>query len=216
MTEMLTRANPSRLEGVERFGIRMKSVLGVSVPELRAFAKRIGRNHQLAAKLWAQGSLESRTLASLIDEPALVTPRQMDSWVKDLESWADCDAVCCNLFDKTPFAVEKALLWSSHEKEYIKRAGFVLMAAMAVHNKSAPDDLFLGFFPILKREAHDNRNFVKKAVNWALRQIGKRNATLRAAAIKSAQEIYALGSPSARWIANDALREFKNTPVKSS
>ena len=188
--------------------------MGVSIPNLRALAKRIGKNHELAAELWQAGTLETRILASLIDEPAKVTPRQMNSWVKDLESWADCDAVCGNLFDRTPHAIAKAEEWIGRSEEYVKRASYVLMAALAVHDKIAPDDLFLSFLPMIERGASDDRNFVKKAVNWALRQIGKRNVRLQAAAIQTAERIATQITPSARWIAADALRELRRVKPK--
>jgi 3-methyladenine DNA glycosylase AlkD len=216
LRELEALAAPRNIEGMARFGIRAKRVLGVPVPTLRAMAKRMGRNHKLAQQLWSAGILESRILASLIDEPSRVTRRQMESWVADLECWADCDAVCGNLFDKTSFAVEKAVEWSARSEEFVKRAGFSLMAAMAVHDKAAPDDRFLAFLPIIQREYGDTRNFVKKAVNWALRQIGKRNSRLYPAAIETAKNIRALGTPGARWIASDALRELDRLASKVS
>ena len=208
-------AEPRNAVGARRFGIHNREILGVSIPKLRALAKRMGKNHGLAAALWHAGILETRILASLIDEPAKVTPRQMDNWVKDLESWADCDAVCGNLFDRTPHAVAKAEEWIGRSEEYVKRAGYVLMAALAVHDKVAADELFLSFLPMIIRGSDNDRNFVKKAVNWALRQIGKRNVRLQAAAIQTAERIAAQNRPSARWIAADALRELKRTKPKN-
>jgi 3-methyladenine DNA glycosylase AlkD len=172
-------------------------------------ARVIGKNHTLALKLWNSGIHEARILAVLIDQPQKVDPAQMEKWVKDFDSWDICDCCCGHLFDRTPLAVRKALQWARRRREYEKRAGFVLMAAMALHDKKAPDSLFLSFLPVIRREAGDERNFVKKAVNWALRQIGKRNPRLRKAAIREADMIRKKPFLSARWIASDALRELK-------
>jgi 3-methyladenine DNA glycosylase AlkD len=159
-------------------------------------------------ELWATGIHEARILAAFVDDSARVTPGQMDAWAVDFDSWDVCDQTCLSLFDKTSYAVDKAKEWSGRPEEFIKRAGFALMAAMAWHDKSAPDGKLLDFLPIIVHESSDGRNFVKKAVNWALRQIGKRNASLRQAAIQTAHEIQSLGTPAGRWIAADALREF--------
>lgn len=206
-------SNPSNVEGMARFGINSQNTLGVSVPAVRALAKEIGRDHILALDLWKSGIHEARLLASFIDEPALVTESQADRWARDFDSWDVCDQVCSNLFDKTPFASAKAREWSRREEEFVKRAAFVLMAALAVHDKKADDKLFESFLPIIKRESFDERNFVRKAVNWALRQIGKRNASLNRSAIRKANEILKLESRSAKWIASDALRELQGPGV---
>jgi len=198
-----------------RFGINSTKAFGVSARPLHALARSVGTNHRLAAELWSTGYLEARMLASLIDDPALVSPRQMDRWAGDFDNWALCDTCCGVLFDKTPFAVRKALQWNKDSREFVRRAGFVLMASLAVHDKQAPDSLFLRFFPAIRRGAVDERNFVKKAVNWAVRQIGKRNASLHPHALRLARELHALGTPSARWIASDALRELANPAVKA-
>ena len=208
------RANPANVAGMARYGINPKNTLGVSVPALRTLAKRVGRDHSTALALWKTGIHEARSLAGLVDEPARVTEAQLERWAKDFDSWDICDGVCSNLFDKTPFAVEKAIAWSRRPEEYVKRAGFVLMAALAVHDKRAPDSLFRGFLPLIEREASDERNFVRKAVNWALRQIGKRNHALNAAAIASARRIRKIDSKAARWIAADALRELESGAVR--
>ena len=213
LNELRALADPSAVAGMARFGIRSRVVLGVSVPSQRALAKRIGRNQQLAEALWRTGIMEARTLASLIGEPAAVTEALMESWVSDFDSWAVCDACCCDLFDKTRFAWRKAIQWSRRDDEYGKRAGYVLMAALAVHDKQAPDEKFLRLLPHIRRGASDGRNFVKKAVNWALRQIGKRNRKLNRAAIRTAREIRAQATPAARWIAADALRELESEAV---
>ena len=215
MNELHTLAERRCLESIQRFGIKNRQVLGVTVPKLRALGKRLGKNHQLAAELWSQGFLETRILASLIDEPAQVTPAQMESWARDLESWADCDAVCGNLFDRTPHAVGKAIEWTDRPEEYIKRAGFVLMASLAIHDKMAEDKVFLTFLPYLVHGSEDPRNFVRKAVNWALRQVGKRNTQLKAAALETAATIAAQKHASARWIAADAIRELKRVVPKN-
>ncbi len=194
---------------MKRFSVDNSKALGVSLPNLRKVAKSIKKDHQLALELWATGIHECRVLASLVDDPKQVTPEQMDSWAADFYSWDVCDQVCGNLFDRTPFAIEKALQYSRSEKEYIKRAGFVLMAEFAVHNKKASDEAFMQFFPIIEREAWDDRNFVKKAVNWALRQIGKRNRDLGKIAKECALRIAQQESKAAKWIAKDALAEFE-------
>jgi 3-methyladenine DNA glycosylase AlkD len=177
-------------------------------------ARETGKDHALAQRLWASGVHEARLLASMIDQPEMVTEAQLESWVRDFNSWDVCDQCCSNLFDKTKFAHEKAIDWSKREEEFVKRAGFVLMAALAVHDKKAADEDFLKFLPIVKRESTDERNFVKKAVNWALRQIGKRNLNLNKAAIQTAEEIQQIDSGSARWIAADAIRELTGEAVQ--
>jgi 3-methyladenine DNA glycosylase AlkD len=201
--------NNRNIAGMARFGIRGKNVLGIPKPRLAKMAKAIGKDHGLALKLWDSNIHEARILAALIDIPSEVRPGQMEKWVKAFDSWDVCDQVCGNLFDKTPCAPAKALEWSRRKKEFEKRAGFVLMAEMAVHDKKAPDGLFLSFLPVLRRESRDERNFVWKAVNWALRQIGKRNPRLKRAAIAEAKRIQRSGTSSGRWIAADALRELK-------
>jgi len=213
LAELESQANPANVAGMARYGISLVNTLGVSVPVLRAMAKRIGNDHALARELWASGIHEGRSLAGLIDDPGSVTEAQMERWVKDFDSWDVCDGVCSNLFDRTPFAYEKAVAWSSRSGEFVKRAGFVLMAALAVHDKKAPDGRFREFLPLIEREAVDERNFVKKAVNWALRQIGKRNRALNRDAIAAAKRIRKIDSRSARWIAADALRELESDAV---
>ncbi|MCI0439112.1 MAG: DNA alkylation repair protein [Chloroflexi bacterium] len=199
--------------GMARFGINAEKACGVSVPTLRMLAKEVGRSHDLAAQLWDSGVHEARILACLIDDPRQVTETQMERWVADLDSWDVCDGACGALFDKTPFAYAKAVEWSARSEEYVKRAAFSLMAALAVHDKKAADEKLIQFLPIIEREADDDRNFVKKAVNWALRQIGKRNLALNAAAVRVAEEIRATNSRSARWIASNTLRELTSDKV---
>jgi 3-methyladenine DNA glycosylase AlkD len=207
-------SNPVAVAGMARFGINPKNTCGVSIPVLRKMAKEIGKNHVLAQKLWNSGVHEARILAGMIDPPEEVTEKQMEKWVRDFDSWDVCDQVCSNLFDRNKLAHKKALDWSEGGEEFVKRAGFVLMAALSVHDKKAKDNAFLRFPPIIKREARDERNFVKKAVNWALRQIGKRNLTLNRGAIKTAKEIQIIESKAAKWIASDAIRELTSETIQ--
>jgi 3-methyladenine DNA glycosylase AlkD len=204
-----SHANPKSVAGMARFGINPQNTLGVSIPILRQLAEKIGKNHVLAQQLWDTEIHEARLLAGFIDDYKLVTSKQMVRWVRDFDSWDICDQVCSNLFDRTPFAYQKAIEWSKHSSEFVKRAGFVLMAALSVHDKKASDRQFIEFFSVIRSEAKDERNFVKKAVNWALRQIGKRNLKLNKLAIKAAEKISKIDSKAAKWIAADALRELK-------
>jgi len=214
VAKLKSLANPKNVKGMARFGINPKNTLGISVPEMRKLAKQAGKNHVLAQELWKTGIHEARIAAGLVDEPDKVTEKQMDAWAKDFDSWDVCDQVCMNLFDKTPSAYQKAIEWSSRKEEFVKRAGFALMASLAVHDKTASDQKFTAFFTAIKRGATDDRNFVKKAVNWALRQIGKRNKRLNAAAIKTAKEIQKLDSKAAKWIAADAIKELESKAVR--
>ncbi len=207
-------ANPQNVAGMKRYGISTHNTLGISIYTLRPLAKEIGKDHALALELWESGIHEARILACYIDDPKLVTEDQMERWVADFNSWDVCDQVCSSLFDRTSFAYSKAHQWSERQEEFVKRAGFVLMAALAVHDKKAPDEQFEAFLPIITRHATDGRNFVKKAVNWALRQIGKRNQRLNELAIQTGHEIQQIDSPAARWIAADALRELSSEKVQ--
>jgi 3-methyladenine DNA glycosylase AlkD len=207
-------ANPKNVAGMAWFGINPTNTYGVSVPVLRKTARETGKDHELALELWASGIHEARLLACFIDRPDMVTEEQMESWVKDFNSWDVCDQCCSNLFDRTPAAHEKAVVWCEREEEFVRRAGFVLMACLAVHDKKADDRAFIKFLPLLKKYAADERNFVKKAVNWALRQIGKRNLNLNEMAVKTAGEIKQIDSKSARWIASDAIRELRSDAVQ--
>ena len=204
-----THANPANVAGMARYGINPKDTLGVTIPVLRALAKKAGRDHALAEELWQSGVHEARILASLVDEPQRATRSQMDRWARDLDSWDVCDQVCSNLFRYTPFAFAKAAQWAGARPEFVRRAGFSLMAGLAVSAKDAADSQFEAFFPLIAAAATDDRNMVKKAVNWALRQIGKRNPRLRKLAIAQAEEIRKSDSKPARWIAADALRELR-------
>ncbi len=212
--QLKSLSNPEAVVGMARFGINPRNTFGVSIPNLRKIAKAAGNDHELALQLWDSGIHEARMLAGFIDDPALVTPEQMEEWVSDFDSWDVCDQVCSNLFDKTSFAYRKASEWAGREDEFVKRAGFVLMATLAVHDKAAGENEFEKFLSMIKREASDGRNFVKKAVNWALRQIGKRNTYLNKLAVKTAVEIQKLHSRSARWIAADAIRELESEAVQ--
>jgi len=198
------------VEGMARFGINAQEALGIPIPSLRALAKRIGKDHSLALKLWVSGIHEARILAGFVDEPGQVTLEQADRWAYDFDSWDVCDQVCAGLFDRTPFAWELPARFAESEKEFVRRAGFVMMAALAVHDKEAPDKAFVDLFPLIERHADDGRNFVKKAVNWALRQIGKRNLGLNKKAITLSENLERRPEPSARWIAKDALRELRS------
>ena len=212
--EIKRRSSPKAVAGMARFGIQTTTAIGVSIPQLRYLAKKVGTDHELAQKLWKTGIHEARILASMIDDPTKVSEAQMEEWATDFDSWDVVDGCCGNLFDKTQFANRKANEWSARKEEFTKRAGFVLMAELAVHNKEASNKTFLDFLPLIIREASDERNFVKKAVNWALRQIGKRNTALNAAAIKTCAKIRDLDSGSAKWVAADALRELTSASVR--
>jgi 3-methyladenine DNA glycosylase AlkD len=207
--------DPQAAAGMSHFGINPESALGIKIPVLRGMAKELGKDHELALALWASGVHEARILASMIDDPKLVTEEQLERWAADFNSWDLCDQCCGNLFDRTPFAYEKALEWSSREAEFVKRAGFALMAYLAVHDKKAPDEAFESFYPTIVGQARDERNFVKKAVNWALRQIGKRSRSLNESALAVVAEIEQLDSKAARWIAADARRELTGEKVQA-
>jgi 3-methyladenine DNA glycosylase AlkD len=207
-------ADPDQRAGMARFGIDTEHALGIRVTALRTYARTLGRDHALAAALWRSGIHEARMLATLVDDPAEVTERQMEAWVRDLDSWDLCDGLCGNLLDRTPFAFDKAAEWSGREREFEKRAGFALMAWTAVHRKDVDDEPFEAFLPIIVAQATDERPYVRKAVNWALRQIGKRNHRLNRSAIRTARRIRALDTRSARWIASDALRELEGPAVQ--
>ena len=203
------------LNGMARYGIPSDNALGVSVADIRALAKQLGRDHELAGALWKTGVYEARMLTSFVDEPGRVTASQMDRWCRDFDSWAICDTLCFHLFDRTPFAWEKARQWSESPREFVKRAGFALMASLVVHDKAAPGPRFLAFLPLIEQGAHDERNFVKKAVNWALRCIGKRDLPLNRAAVAVAKRLALSEEPSCRWVGKDALRELASPKVRA-
>ncbi|SPE41128.1 conserved hypothetical protein [Candidatus Sulfopaludibacter sp. SbA3] len=213
LDRLRAHANPANVAGMARYGISTEGTLGVPLPVLRALARETGKSHALAQELWASGIHEARILATIIDEPARVTSAQMNRWARDFDSWDVCDQACQNLFRDTPRAFAKAAEWARAKPEFVRRAGFSLMAGLAAKAKSAPDSQFEEFFPLIVEAAADGRNMVKKAVNWALRQIGKRNSHLRQRAIATAERIRAQDSPSARWIAAAALRELRGKNV---
>jgi 3-methyladenine DNA glycosylase AlkD len=216
LEQLASRPDPNAVAGMARFGIVGKNAYGGwSAPALKKFAREIGRNHALAQQLWASEVFEARALATLIADPAKMTARQMDKWAKDFDNWAVCDGACINVFRYTPFARQKCVEWSGRPEEFVKRAAFSLMAGLALADKSAGDEVFRRFLPLIKRAARDERNMVRKGVNWALRQIGKRNARLNRAALAACREIYRLDSRVARWIASDARRELESAAVQA-
>jgi len=208
------KGNERNRQSMAKFGIDVATAYGVPVPELRRLARHIGTNHMLALDLWNTRVHEARILACYLADPLKTTERQMEEWARNFDSWDVCDQVCGNLFDRTDFAHRKAMEWSSRKEEYVKRAGFVLMATLAVHDTRANAAAFEKFFPIIVREAHDERNFVKKAVNWALRQIGKRSLRLNREALQVCQKIAAQDSASAKWIASNAKWELESEKVQ--
>jgi 3-methyladenine DNA glycosylase AlkD len=203
----------SRLEGMSRYGIEVEHAIGVSMPKMRAYAKTIGRDHHLAMDLWDSGVHEARIMASLLADPELLTEEEMERWVRDLDSWDLCDQCCSNLFRRPP-CFRKALEWSGREEEFQKRAGFATMAALAVHGKGMSERDLQLLLEAVVRESHDDRNFVRKAVNWALRQVGKRDLVSNAMAIAAAERILAKGDRTSRWVAYDALRELRSEAVR--
>jgi 3-methyladenine DNA glycosylase AlkD len=214
MKRLRSMANRKNVEGMKRFAIVGGEMLGISLYDLRKIVKELGRDHTLAEKLWKSGVHEAMLLAIFTEEPGKVTDEQMERWAKDFDSWDICDQACTDLFDQTPFGWKKAKEWSTRKEEFTKRAAFALMAGLAVHDKKARDADFESLFPLMARQAGDDRNFVRKAVNWALRNIGKRNLALNAKAIAAAESIGKQDSKSARWIAADALRELKSEKVR--
>ncbi|WXG44351.1 MAG: DNA alkylation repair protein [Promethearchaeati archaeon SRVP18_Atabeyarchaeia-1] len=206
--------NPEAIKGMARYGINTNDNYGVSVHKLREMAKEIGTDHELALQLWTSGIHDAKMLASMIDDPKAVTDRQMDMWARDFDSWDVCDQTCNNLFSKTPFAYRKAKEWSTGKGEFVKRAGFVLMANLAVHDKKADNAEFIRFLNIVESGAEDERNYARKAVSWALRQIGKRSPDLNSAATETANRLLSGGSRSERWIASDALKEFRSQKTR--
>jgi 3-methyladenine DNA glycosylase AlkD len=214
LKKLETLSNPEAVKGMAMYGITPGRTYSVSIPDLRKIAKETGKNHALAQQLWTSNIRETRILASMIDDPEMVTDEQMDSWVREFDYWEICDQCIMNLFRWTKFAYRKAVEWSSNNEEFVKRAGFVLMACLAVSDKKAGNEQFERFLPIIKREATDNRTCVKKAVSWALRQIGKRNPDLNKKAIETAKEMQQLDSKTAKWNASNALRELTSEVIQ--
>jgi 3-methyladenine DNA glycosylase AlkD len=209
LAALRAQANAENVAGMARYGISTNGTPGVPVPVIRKLAKQAGRDHGLAGELWDSGIHEARILATIVDDPKRVTKAQMERWARDFDSWDVCDQACQNLFRYAPAAWEMAARWAGAKREFVRRAGFSLMAGLAVKAKDAPDERFEAFLPLIAAAATDDRNMVKKSVNWALRAIGKKNARLRAKAIAAAQDIAAIDSRAARWIASDALRELR-------
>ncbi|HWE53819.1 MAG TPA: DNA alkylation repair protein [Bryobacteraceae bacterium] len=209
LKEMRAAADASKLEGMARFGIQPVKGLGLSVPQIRAIARRAGKNQRLAEQLWTTGIHEARILASMVADPELITRATMNRWTRDFASWDVCDSCCYDLFGRTPHAWAMIPKWAGHNREFVRRAAFATIAGIAVHDKQAGDRVFLDALPLVEKYAFDDRNFVRKGVNWALRNIGKRNPDLGKAAIACAERVRAQNSKAARWIAADALRELR-------
>ncbi|MFC1927943.1 DNA alkylation repair protein [Chloroflexota bacterium] len=215
LDRLQSKAKPEQLAGMAKYGITVEGRLGVSVPDMRRLAKELGRDHKLALDLWRTGIAEARIVAGMVGDPAKLTEEQMEEWVKGINSWDVCDQVCMNLFEKNQLAWKKIIDWSKREEEFVRRTAFSLIACLAWHDKKASESKFVELLPVIARAATDERNFVKKAVNWALRNIGKRNLNLNQAAINTAREIQKLDSKAARWITADAIRELESDAVQS-
>ena len=209
------RGTRRAVEGMARYSIVAKRAFGVPMGRLLSLRKRLGKDHVLAAALWESGWYEARLLAALVDDPQRVTRRQMNAWAAGFENWADCDTVCFHLFDRSPFAWEQARRWSTSPQEFVKRGGFTLIACLALHDKTTPDKRFLAFLPLIETGARDERNFVKKAVNWALRALGRRSLTLNAAAATVAKRLARSEDAAPRWVGRDALRELASPKVRA-
>jgi 3-methyladenine DNA glycosylase AlkD len=214
LKRLKSQARPDQLKGMARFGMTVEKRLGISMPDLRAMAKELGKDHELALELWKTGIAEARIVAALVDDPKKLTEAQMEDWVKDVDSWDVCDQLCMNLFEKVPLAWQKIIDWSERDEEFVKRTAFSLMACLAWHDKKAKNEKFIELLPVIVKNANDDRNFVRKAVNWALRNIGKRNPELNKAAIDAAKEIQKIDTKTARWIAADAIRELESVAVQ--
>jgi len=215
LTYLKSRGTKRNVEGLARYGIQTNRAFGVPMGTLLALAKQLGKDHALAMGLWETGWYEARLLAALVDDPRRVTRRQMNAWAADFDNWAVCDTVCFHLFDRTPFAWEKVQKWATSPREFVKRAAFWMMASLTVHDKGAPDARFLALLPLIEKGAHDERNFVKKAVSSALRSIGKRSLALNGAALAAAKRLTQSEQPAPRWVGKDALRELASTKVRS-
>jgi 3-methyladenine DNA glycosylase AlkD len=214
LQKLKSLSNPDAAKGMARYGINQKNNLGISIYHLRPFAKEIGTNHTLALQLWDSEIHDARLLACFIDDPEKITSDQMNHWAEDFDSWDVCDQACTSLFDLSPLAWKKIVEWAKRDEEYVKRAAFSLIAGLAVHDTTATDHEFEQLLPLIKKYATDDRNYVKKAVNWALRNLGKRNQHLNKKAIQTAKELLKSNSPSARWIASDAYRELTSEKVQ--
>lgn len=217
--QLNSMADPEIVKYNARVGLGKAKSLGIPTPQLKKLAAEIRNTtndrHALAGQLWSTGVYDARAVAFMIDDPKQVTIEQMEIWAADFDNWGTVDGTCCYLFCRTPYAYQKAFEWAEREPAFEKRAGFSMMAYLALHDKKADDEMLAEFLPVIERHANDDRNFVKKAVNWALRQIGKRSLFLNQLAISAAQRIHAQNSRSARWIATDALRELESPAVKA-
>jgi 3-methyladenine DNA glycosylase AlkD len=202
------------VEGMARYGLPSDRAFGVTVGAMRAIAKRIGKDHAMAAALWKSGWYEARMMASLVDDPALVTGRQMEAWAADFADWGICDTACFHLFSRTPHGWEKARRWSKSPREFVKRGGFALMASLVLRDREASDAQFLALLPLIETGARDERNLVKKGVSWALRTIGKKNAVLNKAAVAVSRRLAADEEAAPRWVGKDALRELAGSAVQ--
>jgi len=213
LTRLKKLANPKNVAGMARFGISPKGTLGISIPNLRRLAREIGRDHELALRLWKSGFHEARILAGFVADPAKLTEALAERWVNDFDSWDVCDQVAA-LLEQVPFTRKKIRQWAASDREFVKRAAFAMIAGLAVHDNAAADAQFEPFLRLVRRASTDDRNFVKKAVNWALRSIGKRNRRLNLRAVAVTKEIARMDSNAARWIAADALRELRSAAVR--
>ena len=209
------RGSRRNVQGMARYGIVTPRAFGVSMGTMQGLASRIGTDHALAARLWTTGWHEARTLAAMIGDPRRLTVRQMNAWTADFDNWAICDTTCFVLFDKTPLAWQRIAAWARSPREFVRRAGYALLASLAGHDKAAPDARFLAFLPLIEKGAGDERNFVKKGVSWALRRIGHRNRELHAAAVALARRLALSDVASARWVGKDTLRDLQRPMVKA-
>lgn len=214
LEKLRSKSKPDQVAGMAKYGMTAEKRLGVSVPDMRKLAKQVGTDHGLALELWETGVPEAQILAGMIANPDELSDTQMEAWVKDFNSWDVCDQVCMNLFDKSPMAWKKVRDWSKREDEFVKRAAFALIACLAWHDKGTGDEEFVKLLSVIKDGATDERNYVKKAINWGLRQVGKRNQVLNTAAIKTAGEIQQMDSKAARWISSHAIRELQSEAVQ--
>lgn len=214
LRQLKAKANPVNVAGMARFGMSPDKRLGLSMPDLRQIARQTGPDHRLAQQLWRTGIPEARILAGMLADPETLTEAELEAWVASLDSWDVCDQLCMNLLEKSPLARHKIAAWAAREEAFVKRAAFALVACLAWHDKQVPDQEFLGYLPIIERGAADGRNFVKKAVSWALRNVGKRSPRLNRAAIQSARRLQKSDAKAARWVAAGALRELQGEAVQ--
>jgi 3-methyladenine DNA glycosylase AlkD len=203
-----------RDEMLTRYGVVAPKAFGVPMGAVQRLGRRLGRDHDLAAALWASGWYEARCLCAYVDDPALVTSAQMDRWAADFDNWGVCDTVCFALFDRAPAAWSKVAPWSRRREEFVRRAAFALVASLALHDKDADDAKFLRCLPLIERAATDERNFVKKGVSWGLRVLGRRNAALNAAAVETSRRLAASEDKTAQWLGRTSLKELTGPVVR--